>query len=156
MNFKIEGLNPAIFNHLFGLSDDALAKAKVIRYIADAENAFPCRICLSDATIGDSLLLLSYEHQPINNVYRSSHAIYVNEAATVAGVFENEIPAQMRRRLLSIRAFDQADMLVDADVIDGTSAETIIQRFFGAKDTAYLHVHYARRGCFAARVNRVD
>lgn len=156
MNFRLEGLNPVIFSHLYGLANDELAKVNVIRYTADAENAFPCRISLNDAAIGDSLLLLNYEHQRACNAYQSRHAIYVNEAATIPGVFENDVPAQMRRRLLSIRAFDQADMMVDADVFEGTNAETVIQRFFSARDTAYLHLHYARRGCFAARVDRVS
>ena len=104
--------------------------------------------------MGDSVLLMSYEHQPVKNAYHSRHAIYVNEAATDAGVFVNEIPAQMQRRLLSIRAFDAQDAIIDADVVDGSDAKTLIQRFLSMQETAYLHVHFARRGCFAARVDR--
>jgi Protein of unknown function (DUF1203) len=155
MNFRIAGLTPITFSHLFSLSAHELARHNVIRYTADAENAFPCRITLKDATIGDSVLLVNYEHQPAKNAYQSRHAIYVNEAATSACEYINEIPAQMQRRLLSIRAFDATDAIVDADVIDGSDAVTLIQRFLSAQQTAYLHVHFARRGCFAARVDRV-
>ncbi len=154
MNFKIAGLTPITFSHLFGLPDHELARHNVIRYKVDAENTSPCRITLQDAAIGDSVLLMNYEHQPVKNAYQSRHAIYVNEAATAAGVFVNEIPAQMQRRLLSIRAFDAADEIIDADVIDGSDARTLIQRFFSTQKTSYLHVHFARRGCFAARVDR--
>jgi hypothetical protein len=154
MNFRIAGLSPDIFTDLFGQPDDELANLNVIRYLADAENAFPCRITLQDAAIGDSLLLVNYKHQPAQNAYQSRHAIYVNESATVTGVFENEVPVQMQRRLLSIRAFDQSHMMIDADVIDGINAETIIRRFLSGEETAYLHVHFARRGCFAARVEQ--
>jgi Protein of unknown function (DUF1203) len=154
MNFRITGLNPSIFSHLFGLPDDVLAHHNAVRYAVDEEYAFPCRIKLEDAAIGDSVLLMNYEHQPANNAYQSRHAIYVNEAATTAGVFINEIPVQMQRRLLSIRAFDAADAIIDADVIDGSDARTLIQRFLSTQETTYLHVHFARRGCFAARVDR--
>jgi hypothetical protein len=155
MNFRISGLTPITFSHLFGLSDHELTRHNVIRYKADTENTFPCRIKLQDAVIGDTVLLTNYEHQPAKNAYQSSHAIYVNEAATSAGEYINEIPAQIQRRLLSIRAFDATDAIVDADVIEGSDAETLIQRFLSAQETAYLHVHFARRGCFAARVDRV-
>ena len=104
--------------------------------------------------MGDSVLLMSYEHQPVKNAYQSRHAIYVNEAATDAGVFVNEIPTQMQRRLLSIRAFDAQDAIIDADVVDGSDAKTLIQRFLSMQETAYLHAHFARRGCFAPRVDR--
>lgn len=155
MNFRIAGLAPSTFSHLFGLSADQLAHHNVIRHAVDAENTFPCRITLQDATIGDSVLLMNYEHQPAKNAYQSSHAIYVNEGATAAAAFVDEIPAQIQRRLLSIRAFDATDAIIDADVIDGSDAATLIQRFLSAPQTAYLHVHFARRGCFAARADRI-
>jgi Protein of unknown function (DUF1203) len=155
MNFRITGLSPNIFSHLFGLPDDALANLNAIRYTADVANAFPCRVSLQDAAIGDSLLLVNHEHQPAKNAYQSRHAIYVNEAARLTGVFENDIPAQMRRRLLSIRAFDQDDMMIDAAVSEGEIAIPVIQRLLTIPETQYLHVHYAKRGCFAARVDHI-
>ena len=154
MNYRIEGIDANAFSHLFNLTDDQLAGANAIRCIADAENAFPCRVSLLDAAIGESLLLINYQHQAANNAYQSRHAIYVNEKATTSAVFENEIPEQMKRRLLSIRAFDQADMMLDADVVDGVDAASTIQQFFNSAHATYLHIHYAKRGCFAARVDR--
>jgi hypothetical protein len=45
-------------------------------------------------------------------------------------------------------------MMTDADVIEGDDLAAVIIRFFGDATVAYLHVHNARRGCFAARVDR--
>ncbi len=154
MKYRIEGIDATAFSHHFNLTDHQLTEANVIRCIADAEHAFPCRVSLLDAAIGESLLLINYQHQPANNAYQSRHAIYVNENATTAAVFENEIPEQMKRRLLSIRAYDQADMMLDADVVDGVNAESTIKQFLYSAQAAYLHIHYAKRGCFAARVDR--
>ncbi len=154
MSYRIEGINANTFSHLFNLPDDQLAQANAIRCIADAENAFPCRVSLRDAAIGESILLINYQHQPAHNAYQSSHAIYINEKASAPAVFENEIPQQMKRRLLSLRAFDQSDMMLDADVVEGANAESTIQQFFTSAQAAYLHIHYAKRGCFAARVER--
>jgi hypothetical protein len=39
-------------------------------------------------------------------------------------------------------------------VVDGRDLETAIARAFAQEDVAYLHVHYAGRGCYAARIDR--
>lgn len=60
----------------------------------------------------------------------------------------------MRVRLLSVRAYDGDNMIVEAEVVEGHLIEALIDRYFGRDDVAYLHLHYARRGCYACRVDR--
>lgn len=57
-------------------------------------------------------------------------------------------------RLLSVRAYDREGMMVDADIAEGRQAETLFSRMLAQADVAYLHVHNAKRGCYAARVER--
>jgi hypothetical protein len=64
------------------------------------------------------------------------------------------VPDQLRRRLLSVRGFDEQGMLRDADVAQGTALEPLIERLFADPIVAYLHIHMARPGCYAARVDR--
>jgi Protein of unknown function (DUF1203) len=45
-------------------------------------------------------------------------------------------------------------MLVDAEVAEGTLLEDAIARLFSSPDAQYLHVHFARPGCYAVRVER--
>lgn len=45
-------------------------------------------------------------------------------------------------------------MMTDADVFEGTELVERIEAFFADPSVAYLHVHNAKRGCFAARVDR--
>ncbi|MEQ1516688.1 MAG: DUF1203 domain-containing protein, partial [Usitatibacteraceae bacterium] len=66
------------------------------------------------------------------------------------------IPEPVRARLLSVRAYDTDDLIVVADVVDGKEIESLIEKFFAQEDVAYLHIHYARRGCYACRVDRVS
>ena len=80
--------------------------------------------------------------------------IFVRRTATGTGVFVNEVPDQQRRRLLSVRAYDSGQQMVDADVAPGTELTSLIDRFFSQPEVAYLHVHNARRGCYACRVDR--
>jgi len=44
--------------------------------------------------------------------------------------------------------------MVDADVVQGTSVDQVIARYLDHPQVAYLHLHNAKRGCFAARAQR--
>lgn len=155
MSFVISGIDPAPFTHLYGLDEAELAEAGVVRMVADRKPGFPCRITLEDATPGEALLLLNHEHLPVDTPYRSCHAIFVRDGAQVAARFEGVVPAQLACRLLSVRAFDAGGMMTDADVVEGRDLEPLIARFFADPQTAYLHAHNAKRGCFAARIDRL-
>jgi hypothetical protein len=139
---------------LFGLPDEQLARRGVRRVVADAPFGFPDRIEISDAAPGESLLLLNYLHQPADTPYRSGHAIFVREREVAPTDLVGEIPPAMRARPLSLRAFDAEDLMIDADLVDGAEAETLIERFLADPKAAYLHAHYARRGCYAGRIER--
>jgi hypothetical protein len=153
MDFRIKGLDPAPFAPLFSLSDAELAGRRALRKTSDAKPGFPCRITLRDAEPGESVLLLNYEHLPVESPYRASHAIYVSEAERPCDVV-NEIPQALHDRLLAIRAFDERGLMIDADIAEGRDARPLIERLLALPDAAYLHAHYARRGCYAARIER--
>ena len=154
MDFRFSALDVDQFSHLFGRNPDSLAKLGVQRMIADNNPGYPCRVSLRDAEIGENVLLLNFEHQPSPTPYRSSHAIFVREYAIQATPGRNEVPQMFRHRLLSVRAFDAAGMMLDADVVAGESLESLIVRLLANESADYLHVHNARPGCFAARVAR--
>ena len=152
MSYVVTGLPLAAFQPLFGLSDAELAERHIIRMPVTAKPGFPCRITLADAEPGETVLLLNHEHQAAATPYRSSHAIFVREAATETATVTDAIPESLATRLLSVRAFDAAGMMVDADVVEGADLEALISRMFADEAVAYLQAHNARRGCYAARI----
>ena len=151
MPFTVTGLSPEPFLPLFGLGDEELKKRRARRVIVDGAG-FPERIEMRDAEPGETLLLVNYEHQDADTPYRSSHAIYVREGAREAWRGDR-LPAVMRKRLLSLRGFSADGDMVDADVVEGAEAEPVIERLLGDPRIAYLHAHYARPGCYAARID---
>ena len=155
IGFRITGLSALPFRHLYGLSDQDLALHGVKRYVADKSPGFPDRIEMRDASVGERLLLLNHVCQPANTPYRASHAIFVREGAENTYDRVNEVPAVMRARLLSLRAYDAEGMMLDADVIDGKEIEAVISRFFASPHVAYIHAHNAKRGCYSGRIDRV-
>ncbi|MBN8928158.1 MAG: hypothetical protein BGO51_09125 [Rhodospirillales bacterium 69-11] len=151
MGFRITGLPDAPFAPLFDLSDAALAAQGAVRRIADG--AYPCRISLTDSQPGDELLLLNYEHHAVASPYRMRFAIYVRRGETQYDAAD-EVPEQLRTRDLAVRAFDAEGMMVGRELTPGTSLEGSIARLFADSRAAYLHVHYAAPGCYAARIDR--
>ncbi|MBC6982880.1 DUF1203 domain-containing protein [Caulobacter sp. 17J80-11] len=154
MTFRITGLPAADFAHLIGRPDAELAALGVSRVAVVAPNAAPCRITLDDAAPGETVLLLNYEHQPADTPYRSRHAIFVREGTGAAFDAVGVVPAALRRRPLSVRAFDAGHLMVDADLVDGAELERVLEPMLARPDTAYVHLHYAKRGCYAAKAVR--
>ena len=154
MNFQIRGLCEGQFQHFYGQGAEELAKHGIERMTVESHPGYPCRVSLEDVEIGESVLLMNYEHLPAQSPYRSSHAIFVKEGARRASVGKNKIPELLRIRLLSVRAFDANDMMVDADVVGGHDLEPIIETMLSIESVAFLHIHNAKRGCFMARVDR--
>jgi len=154
MRFRITGLDPEPFAHLYGLSDEALRQHGAIRYVVDRKPCYPDRIELRDADLGETVLLLNYTHQPADTPYRASHAIFVREGAREAFDGCDQVPQALRIRRLSLRAFDGAHSMVAATTVEGTGLEPEIGSMFANPAVAYIHAHYAAPGCYAARIDR--
>ena len=155
MSFCIRGLPSEQFAHLFDLSDEELASRGAIRRVADDRTpGYPCRVSLTDSREGDELLLVNYEHHDVQSPYRMRFAIYVRKGEESYHAI-NEVPGQLRIRTLAVRAFDNLGMMIGWELVDGKDLEAAIERLLANPQSAYLHIHYAAPGCYAARVERV-
>ena len=153
MHYLISGLPLPPFQPLFGLDAAALRTHCASRVVADGPG-YPCRITLEDAAPGETLLLLPWQHLDVDTPYRAGGPIFVRESATAQAGFRDAVPEQQRSRLLSVRAYDAAGWMLDAEVDEGVRLEALIDRFFADRRVAFLQVHNARRGCYACRVDR--
>src|SRR6478736_4227344 len=158
MDFRISGLPVEPFLPFFAMSDAELLTHGARRVMARAEDAplmQPCRVSLRDSEPGEMSVLLHFPHHVAPaSPYRASGPIFVREGAGETASFVNHVPEQQRKRLLSVRAYDTAGIMVDADVTKGTELATVIERMFRRDDVAFLHAHNAMRGCYSCRVDR--
>lgn len=154
MSFRILGLDPAPFAPLASLDDAALERQGARRYCADEKPGYPCRVSLEDAEPGEAVLLLNWEHLPLATPYRARHAIFVREAAARRFDAVDRIPPALAPRLLALRAFDREGWMLDAELTEGRDLPILVQRLFSDPRVNFLQAHYARRGCFAARIER--
>ena len=122
-----------------------------MRRIADGN--YPCRVSLTDSQPGEELVLVNYEHHSVDSPYRMRFAIFVRKGEQTYDKV-NEIPEQLRKRMLAVRAFDSKGMMVDHRLVDGQQVESIIERLLSPSNVDYLHIHFASPGCYAAKVER--
>jgi hypothetical protein len=155
-SFQLIGIDPAPFQALFSLSDEALQAHSAKRCFADESPGYPCRISLEDAQVGEELLLLPYLHQPVASPYRASGPIFVRRGVPQRRLPLGEVPSYVTSRLMSVRAYDAAHSMVDASVCEGLAAAAEIEALFRREDVAYLHLHNAKRGCFSCQVIRAE
>jgi len=154
MTFRIRGLSPEPFAHLFDLSDETLAERGIVRMTADAPQSAPCRVTLEDAEPGESLLLLSYEHQPAAGPFHQSGPIFVREGAARAFDEVGRVPPAFAVRTLSARAYDSQGMMLDGELVAGAELEPLLEGWLARPEVDIVHLHYARRGCFAGVAQR--
>jgi len=154
MTYRITGIDPAPYRHLFGLSDQELASHGIVRMTVTAKPSFPCRVSLTDRDIGEKVLLLNHVSHDVANPYRASHAIFVTEAVEDAAEYVDEVPPVFGPRVLSLRGFDKDGKMADAVLSQPGDADAAIRRLFEKPEIATIHAHNATRGCFAAKIER--
>src|SRR5262245_27508669 len=120
MTFRIRGLPAEQFAELFDLSDADLASRGAVRRVADA--SYPCRISLTDAKEGDELILVNYEHHPVDSPYRMRFAIFVRRGEETYDEVD-AVPEQLRKRTLAVRAFDDEAMMTGFELVEGEGLE---------------------------------
>lgn len=150
VTFRILALPPEPFAPLFGLPDAQLQARGIRRVVADACPGYPCRVSLEDAAPGEELLLLQHEHHPTASPFRASGPIFVRRAAHLARPAPGEIPELLRRRMLSLRAYDVDGTMRHAELCEGAALDTRLPQVLGLPEVRYVHLHHALRGCFLA------
>ena len=154
MTYRITGIDPAPYCHLFGLSDEELATHGVVRMTVSEKPSFPCRVSLTDRDLGESVLLVNHVSHDVANPYRASHAIFLTEAEQDPAQYVDEIPPVFEKRVLSLRGFDREGMMADAVLTQPGEADAGIRRLFDNPAIKTIHAHNATRGCFSAKIER--
>ena len=136
------------------LPDLEAAEVRVLE--VDEAHAYPCRRCLTDAEPGERVLLLSYDPFRHDSPYRQHGPIFVHERdCAPAERRPAELPEQLTRRVLSVRAFDADALMLRGVVTDGAELTRVANDLLSDERVDFLHVHNAGAGCFAVRIDRL-
>ena len=154
MTFQIIPLEKKEFDPLFDLDDEQLKARGAVRMVVDENPGYPCRTSLQDAEVGETVILLNYEHLSVESPYCSKAAIFVRQDAEPASLAINEIPQAFLERMVAARAFDGQGMMVDADIAQGPEQAKLIDKLLAIPKVDFVHLHWAKFGCYAAKVVR--
>ena len=153
-NFQINSLDGKNFKKYFSMPASELSSIGAYLFNADECPCYPCRVSLTDADIGESVLAISYEHHPALSPYHSVGPIFIRKDAQMYVPEKNEIPAMLRHRLLSVRGYNSNGLMIGADTNEGNDIETILVEQFHNASVEYIHIHNAAPGCFNCSVTR--
>ncbi len=155
-SFQFSAVKYQTIEHLFNLSEEALNQIGAVRAIADSNPGYPCRVSLSDAKIGEEVILFPYTHHKVTSPYQATGPIFVRKNAQTALPNVNEIPTFLNHRLLSLRVYDATAMMIDAHTVEGVVLKETIDEIFKNQLAVYIHIHNAGPGCYNCQVDRVD
>ena len=122
--------------------------------VADSHPGYPCRQCLRDAQVGDELILVSHDPFAGDSPYRAPTAIFLHRHDCGTPDPGPALPAQLTRRRLAVRAYDDAQMMTAARLIDGVDLPGTVDELFQDTAVQRIDLHNAARGCWAASVRR--
>ena len=154
VNFQFVALEKSAFDYFYAFPDEELSNRNARWVVADANPGYPCRVSLQNAEVGEPVLAISYCFQNADSPYRASGPIFVREMAETARPSINEIPKMLIDSLLSVRAYNSTNSLIASDVVEGAHLESVITSQLSDDSVDYLHVHYAKHGCFNSVVCR--
>ena len=80
--------------------------------------------------------------------------IFVRGSARQRRLDAREVPSYVTRRLVSVRAYDAAHMMLAASVCDGVLTAQELLKHFSNDQVEYIHLHNAVRGCSSCQVIR--
>ena len=121
----------------------------------DVSPGYPCRCCLEDAAVGERVVLVSHDPFELRSPYRSASPIWLHADGCEPYGRSDEVPAMLRHRPLSIRAFDGWEMMVGARTVADGGLEEGLDELFADPAVASVHVHNAAPGCWNCVVRRV-
>ena len=122
--------------------------------VADSPDGFPCRHCLRYARPGEQMILFPYAAIPAGHPYSESGPIFVHAEPCERYRATDEIPADFRKGRV-IRAYNSNYDMIDAEVVNGSEPEAVIEKFLQKPETAFVDARSVTRGCYTFRIQRL-
>jgi hypothetical protein len=120
----------------------------------DESPGYPCRVCLREAAVGDEVFLIAHRASSVGHPHSVVGPVYVHAHACAPWADEGSLPPVARTRPMAVRAYDAGGDLIACELAEGPAVEAAIERLLEDSRAAALHLHFARAGCFACRLER--
>jgi hypothetical protein len=121
--------------------------------VADSAKGYPCRHCLRFAKPGERVILFPYASIPAGHPYSEIGPIFVHERPCERYSTTDEFPPDLRGGRV-IRAYNSNYDMIDAEVVNGSELEAVIEKLLEEPETAFVDARSATRGCYTFRIQR--
>jgi hypothetical protein len=121
--------------------------------VADSPEGYPCRHCLRFAKPGDRVILFPFASIPAGHPYCETGPIFVHEQSCERYPMTHQFPPDLRQGRV-IRAYNSNYDMIDAEVVNGSEPEAVIEKLLEKPETAFVDVRSAARGCYTFRIQR--
>jgi hypothetical protein len=121
---------------------------------ADSPGGFPCRHCLQWAQPGERVILFPYASIQPGRPYSESGPIFVHEESCERYNSRHEYPADFRKGRV-FRAYNSDHDMIDAQVVNGSEPEAVIEKLLQNPETAFVQARSITRGCYTFRIERI-
>jgi hypothetical protein len=120
---------------------------------ADSPRGYPCRHCLRWAQPDERVILFPYPAIPHGHPYSETGPIFVHVEACERYNATDEFPADFRSGRV-FRAYSSSYNMIDAEVVNGTEPEAVIEKLLENPETAFVHARSVTRGCYTFGIER--
>jgi Protein of unknown function (DUF1203) len=125
-----------------------------VMVVASSPNGFPCRHCLRYAQAGDRMILFPYAAIPAGHPYSESGPIFVHVEPCERYGDTDQFPADFRAGRI-MRAYNSNYDMIDAEVVNGSAPEAIIEKLLQKPETAFVDARSVTHGCYTFRIQRL-
>jgi hypothetical protein len=135
--------------------EDAFGNRALRPIAVDTDASYPCRVCLEDARIGESVYLFSYGPFDKAAPHQTVGPVYVHATPCTPFRRSARLPDVVQRRLVALRAYDaDGAELLECDIVEGAALEERAEKVLANPRVHHINVHFARAGCFACTIER--
>jgi hypothetical protein len=99
------------------------------------------------------MILFPYAAIPVGHPYSESGPIFVHAEACERYAATHQFPGDFRKGRV-MRAYDSKFDMIDAEVVNGSEPETVIEKLFQNPETAFVDARSVSRGCYTFRIQR--
>jgi hypothetical protein len=152
VRFRIEPIQPSVLERVRTRGIDDLGNP--LQIDVDHEGGSPLRCCLRDTRPGERRALLAYGPFPWKGPYAEVGPVFIH-AERCEGYHDTAAyPEGFRHRRQVLRAYGLDRSIVDATVVDGFEAETVIAHMLANPQVDFLHSRNVAYGCYMFQIHR--
>lgn len=120
---------------------------------ADSPDGYPCRHCLRWAREGERMILFPHAAIPAGHPYSEIGPVLVHAEPCKRYAAARDYPSDFRQGRV-MRAYNSKFDIIDAQVVNGSGPENVIEKLFQNPETAFVDVRSLTHGCYTFRIER--